>query len=133
MTIYLLSPFAVEADDPNLYKGNPPLSNRGIQQAKLCRMNFPKVHFDYCFTAQRIQEYSSAFLVVGQQMIIDRDQRLNHPVENEATVAVEKRIKNFLTFIEKTYPDKTILLVAEPSILKIIAQSSKNKTRTIKV
>lgn len=118
MMIYLLKSFETE-ENKDIYKNNPPLSEEGIRQARKTKLTIPKVTFDYCFTSSYIADYASGMLVVGDKMIIDRDKRLNKKGKEESTEDVEKRVKDFLSFL-KTYSPKVFLVVADQSIIEMI-------------
>jgi len=110
MSVYLVKCFST---DKTVDEKNPPLSEKGIREAKALRLFLSSVAIDFCFVCPLVSTYASAMLLVGNKVIIDRDERL----KKKSTKLVDKQINDFVSFVEKMDPNKNILIVAEPLIV----------------
>lgn len=109
MSIYLVKSFSID----KTVEKNPPLSKKGIREAKELASVMPLIRFDFCFTSPLICDYASAMLLVGDKVIIDRDLRL----QKKSTVLVEKQLDDFVLLVEKEYQNKNILIVSDTFIV----------------
>ena len=112
MKLYLIPSFGT---DLTLSKTNPPLSEEGIRKARTMRLFIDCNMFTCCFTSSLAQDFGSAMLLVGDKVVIERDEALN--LKKQSTATVEKELQNFLTYISKKYSEDTILVVANDVII----------------
>ena len=114
--LYLIKSFSTDEK----IKENPPLSEKGIKDAKLVRLLLPDVTFDCCYTGEEIASYGSAMLMIGDKLVIKRDKRLN---KEKSTKVVENNITSYLSSLKD---ENMILIVADSTVIKALHKQVPN-------
>ncbi len=105
--LYVVKSFKEDKDTSG--KGNPPLSEEGVQYGKKLKLRNNAINFDMCYTSYLLKDFSSALILVGDKIIVER----SHILEDEK--------KDEIISLIKSLPlDKSILIVASDSVISII-------------
>ena len=105
--LYVVKSFKEDKDTSG--KGNAPLSEEGVQYGKKLKLRNNAINFDMCYTSYLLKDFSSALILVGDKIIVER----SHILEDEK--------KDEIISLIKSLPlDKSILIVASDSVISII-------------
>ena len=105
--LYVVKSFKEDKDTNG--KGNPPLSEEGVQHGKKLKLRNNVINFDMCYTSYLLKDFSSALILVGDKLIVER----NHILDDE-------RKEEIISLIKSLPLDKSILIVASYSVISII-------------
>lgn len=114
--IYLVKSF----DSVN--NSSSPLSVEGVEYGKVLKKKCAKIVFDYCYTSYLLQDFSSAIILVGDRVFIQRIECLEN---KKSTSLVEKEVRIFLESLDTS---KNILIVASLDIINLISDSISTTT-----
>lgn len=147
MKIYLLRHTETKMNEEGKIQGkiNTELSRKGMKEAEKIRDNLKDYDFDVCFSSPLIRAMQTAFTVVGDRVLILKDDRLIERDlgsyegkdkkdnilddywdynSNLSTNDVEpirdvyQRIEAFLEDIKDDYQDKKVLIVSHGAIIR---------------
>ena len=110
--IYLVKSFKEDKDTSG--NGNPPLSEEGVQYGKKLKLRNNAINFDMCYTSYLLKDFSSALILVGDKMIVER----NHILDDE-------KKEEIISFIKSLPIDKSILIVASDRVISLIKENFK--------
>lgn len=115
--IYLRTHLQTEDDyeKKRSYQKNVSLNDTGRREGKRLHDKWKDFSFDYCFTSPLIRDVESAMILVGEKVIIDRDDRL---IEGKEGENVEKRLSSFLDDLKRIGVTSTILCISDVFLLK---------------
>ena len=116
MKLYLKKKFSIDSS----VKKNPPLSEKGIREARLFQLMMSSLPVDFCFTDSSVAGIGSAMLLVGDKLEIGRDSRLEM---KKSTELVEKNVQSFLSDLKELSSSAVVLILAEENILSIIEKN----------
>ncbi len=105
--IYVVKSFREDKDiSGNL---NPPLSEEGVEFGKRLKLRNNAIKFDMCYTSFNLKDFSSALILVGDKLIVER----NHILDNN-------KKEEILSFIKSLPIDTSILIVAGNEVISTI-------------
>ncbi len=110
--LYLVNSFSVDKD--NTGKNNPSLSEEGVQFGKRLKLRNNAIKFDLCYTSYLLRDFSSALIMAGDKLIVERSNSLE--ITNE---------KEIISFIKSLPVNKSILIVASSNVVAIIKNNFK--------
>ncbi len=103
--IYLIESFKEDKDTSG--KNNPPLAEEGVQFGKRLKYKYKDLKFSKCFSSYKLKDFSSALILVGDYLIVERC----HELDSDSDIS---------SFIKKLDKDKDILIVADNKVIKKI-------------
>ncbi len=107
--LYLRESFKEDKDFEG--KNNPPLSEEGVQVGKRIKLKISEIKFDKCYSPFLLKDFSSALILVGDRLVVER------------THSLDKIDKNLvIDFVKGLDLDKNILIVASKEIILIIKE-----------
>lgn len=109
--LYLVKSFKEDKDTSG--KNKPPLSEEGVQFGKQLKLRNNALSFDCCYTSYLLKDFSSAIIVAGDKLIIERV----HELDDEK--------KEVISFIKRLPLDKKILIVASDGVISLIDENFK--------
>ena len=110
--IYLVKSFKEDNDTSG--NGNSPLSEEGVQYGKKLKLRNNAINFDKCYTSYKLKDFSSALILVGDKLIVERNHLLDDEKKNE-----------IINFIKSFSKDKSILIVASDRVVSLIKENFK--------
>lgn len=105
--LYLVQSFAKDKDTSG--KGNPPLSEEGVVFGKKLKLRNNALKFDLCYTSFHLSDFSSALIMVGDRLIVERCHELD-----------TKDKDKIIAFVKALPSSKSILLVVNKEVLSIV-------------
>ena len=106
-------------------KENPPLSEKGIREARLFQLMMSSLKLDFCYTDSSVPSFGTAMLLVGEKLAIKREKRLE---KKKSTETVEKNILSFLDDLKELPASSVGLIIAEAEVLSIIEKEALDTT-----
>ena len=107
--LYLRESFKEEKDFEG--KNNPSLSEEGVQVGKRIKLKISGIKFDKCYSSFLLKDFSSAIILVGDRLVVERTHSFDK-IDKEEIMA-------FVTDLDL---DKNILIVASKEIILIIKE-----------
>lgn len=149
MKITLVRHGKTEYNDKGLIQSvnNIPLNDAGRVQVKKLKIEMNSNKYDYCFTSPLVRSFETAMILVGDKVEIKKDPRLiernygklegkeknlldkklyfNYDINSSAMKVekikdLEKRLIDFIKYLEKNYKDKNILIVTHADIIRVL-------------
>lgn len=147
MKIYLLRHAETKYNEEGLMQGreNTLLSRKGMKKSEEVRDKLKDLKIDVCFSSPLLRTMQTAFTVVGDRCLINKDDRLierslgeyegkskeeydlnmywNYKL-NLSTNGVEpiqdvyKRCDSFLSYLKDNYSDKNVLVVSHSAVIR---------------
>lgn len=132
---------------------NIPLNDNGRKTCYELKEKLKNKHFDICFSSPLMRTMETAMILVGDRVLIERDDRLierflgdlegkafklynpkkywNYNLNSsdsgvEDVQSIFKRCNSFLKDLEEKYSDKSVLIVAHSAIIKALYHIIKN-------
>jgi len=119
--LYLKKKFSTDCT----IKENPPLSEKGIREARLFQLMMSSLKLDFCYTDSSVASFGTAMLLVGEKLAIKREKRLE---KKKSTETVEKNILSFLDDLKELPASSVGLIIAEEEVLSIIEKEALDTT-----
>lgn len=105
--LYVVKSF--EEDKDTTGKNNPPLAEEGVQFGKNLKIRNNTLKFDLCYTSYLLKDFSSALILVGDKLIVERTHSLDNNEKEE-----------IISFVKSLPIDKSILIVAGDDVISVI-------------
>lgn len=105
--LYIVKSFKEDKDTNG--SNNPPLSEEGVEFGKKLKLRNNALKFDMCYTSYLLKDFSSALILVGDRLIVERTHNLDNPKKEE-----------IINFIKSLPVDKSILIVVNDKVISLI-------------